>query len=242
MTDETRNGAPAEEIAIVTVTVTDGDGAALPPAPAPETEPEAAPEPEPIPLPETLEDLQRWEEAQEGADPDKPAPRWQIQNATDAARLMARVHHFARQKAFFTDPYTEEIKRLQAQIAHLQEEKAKIEAHWDGEVFWYRSSLEVWARLQNDADPSVKTIKLPYGSLKVRAQQPEWLYDEDTLVVWLQANRPELIRSEPVPNKVELKKLVKVEKGAAHDPETGETIPGISVVDRPAKFDLEVKV
>jgi hypothetical protein len=189
------------------------------------------------------EDLQVWEEAREASDevnPERPAPRFNVETAKDAARLMARMRHFETQKRFFAEPFDEEITRLQAQIAELQAQKAKVEAQWDNRAAWYRSSLEVWARQQNEADPKLKTINLPYGSLKVRAQQPEWTYDDAALLAYLQANRPELVRTKVEPNKVDLKKAVQVNGAHALDPQTGEIIPGVTITERPPKFELEV--
>jgi hypothetical protein len=204
-----------------------------------------APAPEPIP-----NDLPLWEEGREF---DEAAmgggisePLFSLGTATDAARLMARVAHFARQKEFFTEPYTTEIQRLKALIATLEEEKAKVEFQWDGRAAWYRSSLEFWARQQNAADPKIKTIALPYGSLKVRAQQPKWEYGDEADLQYLLRHHgfDGLVRTTYAVDKNNLKKVAKIEGGKVFlkDDETGEMIEveGVEVIEQPPKFELEV--
>lgn len=197
-------------------------------------------EPERKPLPENLEE---WEDRRAEFEEFHGVPvaaHFAIETPKDAARLMARLRYFNQQKAFFTEPFDEEITRLQAEIAHLQQERDKVAAQWENRAAWYRSSLEFWARQASAADPKVKTIALPYGTLKVRPQQPEWTYDDEVLLDYLRPNRPEFVRIKVEPNKVDLKKVVKVDGAHVLDPQTGEIIPGITITERPPKFELEV--
>ncbi|WP_031517715.1 host-nuclease inhibitor Gam family protein, partial [Desulfofalx alkaliphila] len=81
----------------------------------------------------------------------------------------------------------------------------------------------------------------PYGTLKMRAQQPQYQRDDAAIKEWARVNRPEvLVQQEPKLDWAALKKVLQVAGDKLVDPETGETVPGVVVVERQPKFSVEV--
>lgn len=89
---------------------------------------------------------------------------------------------------------------------------------------------EYFLKLRQD-DPKRKTVKLPHGALKMRKQQPRYLYDEEQLLPWAKENLPDAVQVKETVAKNLLKKYIK---------ETGEVVPGVEIEERPEKFSVEV--
>lgn len=81
---------------------------------------------------------------------------------------------------------------------------------------------------------------LPGGKLILKKQGPEFEHNDDLLVPWLEANRPELVKVKKSSNWAELKKQVAEFDGGVVD-ENGELIPGVTVTQREDKFVVEIK-
>lgn len=113
---------------------------------------------------------------------------------------------------------------------------------------WFEQSLFGLHSAILRATPKAKTLHLPSGSLRARAQQPEWAYDdEEAFVAWAVEHRPELA-PDPVPPplparkpaKAEAKKRLTLADPKARpgmsvgviDPDSGEVVPGLHVVIR----------
>ena len=135
----------------------------------------------------------------------------------------------------------EEAAKKEIELIHAWVEKQKERYEKDTEYLRYQ--LEQYHRKQLENNPQAKTIRLPHGTMKIRAQQPHWEWDEDKLLPWLRANKPEMVREKVTYNidKKAVKDKVSVNEGTAVDQETGEVIPGIAVQERPEKFILEVE-
>ncbi|TDA67999.1 MAG: hypothetical protein D9V47_09125 [Clostridia bacterium] len=90
-------------------------------------------------------------------------------------------------------------------------------------------------------DPKAKTARLPHGTLKVRAQQPEFKRDEDKLLASLDGRGlGELVRVKREPDWQKVKPLVTAtESGAVVWTETGELVEGVRAEVRPPKFTVE---
>ncbi|NTW04556.1 MAG: hypothetical protein HGA27_00375 [Peptococcaceae bacterium] len=131
-----------------------------------------------------------------------------------------------------------EIDRIKTWLAD-EEERA------DQNRGYFEMLLEDYHRRILLEDPRAKTIKLPHGELQMRAQQPEFTKDDEVLLAWAKENHPEFIIVPPTPEpKLDwpgLKKTAHILNEQIVDPATGEIIPGISVVERPAKFTIKLK-
>ncbi|HEY3363867.1 MAG TPA: host-nuclease inhibitor Gam family protein [Symbiobacteriaceae bacterium] len=202
---------------------------------------------EPLPL-----DLDAFEEAceraavSEGAEP--VAVPAIIPEEVFLAALKRRAHHLKR-AAFAARPYDAEIADQQAQIAELQAEVAKLTFErdaaakpWQHKAANLEPLVEAFMRAMHQAShEKVKSWPTPYGTPKLRKQQPEWVYgDEKDLGKWLQANAPRFVKADPLPVKTAIKDAATVNKdGTVAIPETGEIIPGITVNERKPKFEID---
>jgi len=70
-----------------------------------------------------------------------------------------------------------------------------------------------------------KQSKLPSGRLEARKAQPEFQRDVETMLPWVEQNRPEYIVVKKDINWSGLKKILKYRNGTGIDPDTGELYP-----------------
>ena len=92
-------------------------------------------------------------------------------------------------------------------------------------------------------DDKKKTISLPHGKLKARAQQPEFIRDDVKLVEYLRnTGRTNFIKVIEKPEWDEFKKIVEVaiDGKTVVDTQTGEIVEGVTAEIRPPKFTVEV--
>jgi phage host-nuclease inhibitor protein Gam len=85
-----------------------------------------------------------------------------------------------------------------------------------------------------------ESYKLPGGKLVLKTQNPEYKRDDKTVIDWAKANS--LTQFVKVKEELDwdgLKKATAVFEGHIVT-EDGEIVPGIDVVDREAKFSVEV--
>lgn len=147
------------------------------------------------------------------------------------------------------------LRKISAAQAAIREADALADAEisrinqWlEGQVRTLQDTVQFFEGLLNEyhqqelaQDSKRKTIKLPHGTLKMRAQQPEYQRNNDVILEWATASKPEVLV--PQPPKLDwtgLKKAIRPVDGVAVDVDTGEVIPGITIVDRPPKFSVEV--
>lgn len=175
-----------------------------------------------------------------GDDPDFGADPTPPQNAEQASWQLRRLAKVRAQMA--------EIERVaQADIDRAEAWKsARLEALRKDERFW-ADGLEMWHRAVLSEDPSRKTISLPCGTLKSRAQQPVWEFDDETFIAWASEHAPELVRiPEPKPaidRNAAKKALTPAPNVATLDGQAvltpeGELVPGVSVSVRPPSFTV----
>lgn len=166
-------------------------------------------------------------------------PQFRIDNKEMAIWALRKLAKIERSRNEARAAAKAEIERMQAWLAD-EEKKA------DQERGFFEFHLEDYHRRLFAENPKEKTIKLPHGELQLRAQQPEFQKDEAVLLTWAKENRKEFVVTPPPPEPkldwAELKKslIVEVEKGQAFDPETGELIPGLTVIKRPEKFNIKL--
>lgn len=126
-----------------------------------------------------------------------------------------------------------EIDRINAWLKEEEKQADRAREHLDYLLEDYHRRVL--------AETGQKTIKLPHGELQIRARQPEYQRDEKHLKDWARENRPEfLVPQEPKLNWTALKKNLTVAGGQAVDKETGEVVPGITVIERPAGFKIKL--
>lgn len=134
----------------------------------------------------------------------------------------------------------------QAEIARIQLWLADEEKRADQSRGFLDFFLEEYHRKAIAENPKAKTIKLLHGETQLRAKSPDFSRDDNAILNWARKNRPGLvtlphwIRPEPKLDWAELKKIFKVQGTSAIDPETGEVIPGITVIEQPKKFSIKL--
>ena len=161
-------------------------------------------------------------------------------------------------------PSREIVTPIVARIAHrrrvLAERRARVEAQAKAEM----ERLTAWReeefrRIDTEAancdlilvghhgwvletDPKAKTLRLPYGvTCKVRAQQPEFIRDEDDILRWAVNHAPEYVENRPRLLWSKLKAAGRVTPaGGLVLPETGEVVPSVQVARRDDKRTVEV--
>lgn len=134
----------------------------------------------------------------------------------------------------------EQYERMEAWYDR-QKEKAK--ALRDRTVEWAERCLRAYF----DYLPVKKTktqmsYELPSGKLVLKAQQPEYERDEETLMPWMKENGyGEQIKIKESVNWAELKKLLREgPDGKCMITADGEVVPGITVEQREPKFTVTV--
>lgn len=142
------------------------------------------------------------------------------------------------------------IKQLQEQQKEnevlAQAEMDKIETWVQQEydkaqnsIDYFQGLLAKYAMKQREINPDFKSQKLPYGRIRFVKQRPQYKYDDDLLVESLKKQgETELIRIKETPDKTAIKKKFVVHNGGLVNPETGEKVDGVKVIERDEKFEV----
>ena len=134
------------------------------------------------------------------------------------------------------------MSKVQAKIAETNaaaEAEIKLTQAWrdkengklELEIDFFTYLLDTYFRRCQVEDPKLKTLKLPHGSLKMRAQQPEFTYDDEPLLAWAKESLPTAVVVKESVAKQPVKDWIK---------ETGEVPAGVTISNRPDKFSVEV--
>jgi len=167
-----------------------------------------------------------------------PAERegFQITDLSAATWAMKKVARIRARQAEIHAAACAEIDRLKAWDAAEQH-------RLDSEAAFFVEHLIDYHRRLIAEDPKAKTIRLPHGELRCRAQQPEFMRDDAALLDWaMQVDPNALVITQLAPRWAEIKKRGQVQGDKFLDPETGEVIPGVTAIERPPKFTVEVEV
>jgi phage host-nuclease inhibitor protein Gam len=128
----------------------------------------------------------------------------------------------------------------EAEIKRTQEWLEEVNGALEKDAEYFSNLLQVYHRSVLEEDPKAKTIKLPFGTLKARKQEPEYIRDEEKLLAWTKVNHPDAIKVKESVDWSKLKETISnVENGLAIT-EDGEVIEGVKVVERGVKFVVEV--
>jgi len=161
------------------------------------------------------------------------------------------------QKERFRVKDKEQAEWCLRQISRLMREQKEIESTAQAEI----EKITAWKNDQTESiqksisffeyllieyhqqilkeNPKAKTIKLPSGRLEARKAQPEYQRDKETMLSWVEQNRPEYIVVKKDINWSGLKKILKYRNGTGIDPDTGEVVPGLKVIERGMTFRVK---
>lgn len=107
------------------------------------------------------------------------------------------------------------------------------------DIDYFQGLLAAYAFKKREEDPKFKSQKLPNGRLRFKKQQP--IYDYNNLMVLdslKKSGYTDLIRTKEEPDKTAIKKRFTVLGENLVDPETGEVIDGVTVVEQEDKFEV----
>lgn len=152
-----------------------------------------------------------------------------------AMRHVARIREKQR---IIAEAAAREIKKLQD---WNDSEIARLERRTE----YFIAVLRQYHFSVLDEDPKQKTITLPDGKIKFRAQQPEYIKDDEQLLKWAldtdSSQTREFWKDVPKLNWGKIKETCKMVDGKLIDPETGEEVPSVEVKHRDPKFTVETE-
>ena len=126
-------------------------------------------------------------------------------------------------------------------ILHYEEQMKKAEEGLEKKTAYLRSQLEQYFdSVEKRRTKTQEVYKLPSGTLRRKYPGPQFKRDDDALVKWLkERNMKDYIKVKETADWANLKKAIQVVGNKAVD-ENGEVVEGITVVDRPPVFEVEV--
>lgn len=176
-----------------------------------------------------------------GPDPDYDTDVPDIPGDVDGVnRALRRLARHQRERDAVTTVHEAEIARIRDRL------DARL-AIIDKAIAWETEGLQMYHRARLGDDPQAKTLHLPNGTLKAKAQQPAYDYDDDAILRWAKTSHPDLVQTKTVESvpKPELKKLLVVpaldegETAPALD-EDGDVVPGVTVTVRGPSFSIDL--
>lgn len=163
--------------------------------------------------------------------------RFEVDNDMKAEWVLSKIRRIRADQKKETD-------ELDRQMQFYRDQADIVNKKADEEVAFFESMLTEYfaSRMEDGFTKSTKTqitYKLPTGKLILKKQAPEYERNDEDLLPWLKANRPDLVKVTESPNWAELKKSVKI-NGENVVTADGEVIPGVKVTEREDKFEVEV--
>lgn len=125
------------------------------------------------------------------------------------------------------------INVYQMKVAEAREKAQRETSNLEGLLRAYFESVP------HKATKTQETYKLPSGTLKLKKGGIEYVRDEESLLPWVKANKPERIKVKESVDWSGLKAEVTVAGMSVVD-ENGEAIPGVTVVDKPDTFTVDL--
>lgn len=159
-----------------------------------------------------------------------------------------RIGYHRRQQDRVRTEVEEAVAVLQTQISQLKAYEAEQMAIRERSIAFHQQRLVAFYRLNPPAKG--KTLKLPGGMVAKKDPPIQWSWtDEEALLAYVRANHIPAVRVPPTPpfpeasvDKAALKRWATVDTNAkiAINPETGETLPGVMVVQPEAEFVVQL--
>lgn len=137
-----------------------------------------------------------------------------------------------------------EIEKVTARV---NEYRGSVIQPLENQIGYYEKLLQNFTERELEGSRK-RSIKLPYGTLSMKKQQPKWDYgDEKELIKWLQENKCESLLTEKTTHSLDkkcLKDIVDVTNDGVLLTIPGEkeplVIPGVSVVEQADKFTIKI--
>jgi len=172
--------------------------------------------------------------------PVSPGEITTLEEATEAQR---RIQYFEGKIKEVIDVAAVQIKKLNEQIEKIEawEEKETVGLH--NRVIFYTVSLQSYMQRQIEQQimrgrTPKKSLKLPYGSIAFKSQQPEYVKDDELLMRYAKENG--FIKVKEEVDWKALKDSCSIVDGKLVDA-NGEVVRGVEVRDREDKFEVKLK-
>lgn len=146
---------------------------------------------------------------------------WHIDHDNVATWALRKLYLLGREKARIADQAQAEMDRIAAW-------RDKLTVSLDRDATFFEMKLADYLLLvrERTGDPSLKTYKLPAGTISARANRGGIeVLDEEKFLEWAKEHEPELIRTKESVDKVAIKKFTVATDGVSLVGETGERIP-----------------
>lgn len=159
-----------------------------------------------------------------------------IETKDQANYFIKRILDAREKRAEIERLANEEIART---VTHVNEWKEKQSAPFNNQESHFLTLLQQFAEKEIKPDAKTKSIKLPYGSIGFKKQQPEFVYNDEALLAFLEGTPEfkEYVSYKAAPKKAELKTAGKIIDNKLTLNEI--VIPGIAITPRSDKFEVK---
>ncbi|MBU8787996.1 host-nuclease inhibitor Gam family protein [Bacillus sp. FSL K6-0138] len=162
-----------------------------------------------------------------------------LETATEAQR---RIAYYKRKQAEIDAVADKQIDRLLMEMEKIKLWREDANKEYVERENFYKHRLERYMREEvrkqrESGKKPKKMLRLPYGTIKLIKQQPEYQRDEKELMKYAESKG--FVRIKQDVDWASIKNKCTVFGDKLIDDE-GEIIPGVTVVDREDKFTVEV--
>lgn len=181
------------------------------------------------------EDWEEYEAGAEGLVEEEAKQRFAITNMESLNWAFRKLHALKLKESDIQTLAAAEQERIAQWEAKETKEIAQNRA-------FFESLIAEYASKRRAEDDKFKKEKTPYGTITFVKQLPEYVYDDATLLNWLEENEyyDQVKVTKSIASKTELKKLFTVNNGQLVDATSGNIVQGVSVVNRPDKLKIEL--
>ncbi|MGN7287534.1 host-nuclease inhibitor Gam family protein [Shouchella rhizosphaerae] len=162
-----------------------------------------------------------------------------IESLADAVEAQSRIAKLRGKQAEIDSLVDARIEALQKDIDRLKDWGEEAKKEFIEKEQFYTHRLEFYLREQIAAGSKKKSIKLPYGAIKMVKQQPEFKRNDRQLLHY--AKEKGLVKVKETADWTAIKKQGSIVGNFLVD-ENGEVIPGVEVHEREDKFTVEVEL
>lgn len=157
----------------------------------------------------------------------------------DVALMMRQLRNALSRVAEETATCDSLRDKLHQELAMIEDHERKVTKADRDHIAYLEQQLTAHLLNVRAADDRVKSIDTPWGRISSREQQPEFQRDEATVLAWAEGTPFARTRPLTTLDWKALKEHCHVRDGWLVTPE-GEVVPGVEVVERPLKVDVEV--
>lgn len=168
------------------------------------------------------------------ADIQQEPGEYKVMTDYDANQALKKVHRL-RQNA---DRYEAVIKQ---EIENLKLKAAVYRQQVENTIGFYEQGLKMFTMTADCETTKTgnRIYRLPDGKLCIKKQEPEFVRDDESLVLWLTENYGgKFIKTTSVPEWGEFKKHCRIDGDKVVD-ENGEIVKGVTAVPREERFVIE---